>query len=166
MYGDVKAKLRGLRHVYVQYLGTPSKPLELYTFYNNRECLHCHLGGRSFEENENHTKEAQMLQQIKNNQMSCATTDCHNIVHRVDQLKEQKFWQGWTLNTTLTRLERCLRLAGYLLIVGWLVELVTLHWAHPTAFLFFALLGGSLMGLGILSYLLALVTDTEPSREG
>ena len=94
MFGDVKAKLRGLRHVYVQYLGTPSKPLKLYTPYNNRECLHCHLGGRSFEENENHTKEAQTLQMIKNNQMSCSTTDCHNIVHRVDQLKEQKFWPG------------------------------------------------------------------------
>ena len=93
MFGDVKAKLRGLRHVYAQYLGTPSKPLKLYTPYNNRECLHCHLGMRSFEENENHTKEAQMLQMIKTSQMSCSTTDCHSIVHRVDQLKEQKLWQ-------------------------------------------------------------------------
>jgi len=33
------------------------------------------------------------LPQIKNNQMSCATTDCHSIVHRVDQLNEQKFWK-------------------------------------------------------------------------
>ena len=67
---------------------------------------------------------------------------------------------------TLTRLERRLRLAGYLLIGGLLVELVTLRWAHPTAFLFFALLGGSLMALGILIYLYALVTDTEPSANG
>lgn len=69
------------------------------------------------------------------------------------------------MNTTLTRLERRLRLAGYLLIVGLLIELVTLRWAHPTAFLFFVLLGGGLMAIGILIYLLALVTGTESSRE-
>jgi len=70
------------------------------------------------------------------------------------------------LKTTLSRLERRLRLAGYLLIGGLLVELITLRWAHPTAFLFFALLGGGLMGLGVLIYLLALATDTEPAANG
>src|SRR5947209_8533268 len=50
MYGDYKAKLRGMRHVYVQYLGTIPNKIELYTPYNNRECLHCHEGARSFEE--------------------------------------------------------------------------------------------------------------------
>jgi hypothetical protein len=69
------------------------------------------------------------------------------------------------LKTKPTKLERRLRLAGYLLVGGLLVELVTLRWAHPTAFLFFALLGGSLMALGILIYLYALATNTEPSRE-
>jgi cytochrome c-type protein NapC len=93
MYGDIKAKLRGLKHVYVQYFSKPAQPIKLYSPYNNRECLHCHLGARSFEENENHIKEPQMLQQIKSNQLSCATTDCHNIVHRVNQLNEQKFWE-------------------------------------------------------------------------
>lgn len=70
------------------------------------------------------------------------------------------------MNNKLTKLERRLRLAGYLLIGGLLVELVTLRWAHPTAFLFFALLGGGLMGLGILLYLYTLATKTEPSANG
>jgi cytochrome c-type protein NapC len=93
MYGDMNAKLRGLKHVYVQYFGKPANPIKLYTPYNNRECLHCHLGARSFESNENHVKEPDTLQKIKNNQLSCATTDCHNIVHRVNQLSEFQMWK-------------------------------------------------------------------------
>ena len=55
MFGGFRAKLNGLHHVYVQYLGTPHKPIRLYEPYNNRECLHCHLGARSFEEGAVHT---------------------------------------------------------------------------------------------------------------
>src|SRR5215468_6849274 len=40
LYGGVRAKLRGLRHVYVQYLGQVPAPenIHLYEAYNNREC--------------------------------------------------------------------------------------------------------------------------------
>lgn len=93
MFGDYKAKLRGLRHVYVQYLGKPSQPLKLYTPYNNRECLHCHENSRSFLENETHTKEPDRIQKMKVNELSCSSTDCHNIIHRVDQLKDATFWK-------------------------------------------------------------------------
>src|SRR5262245_57334938 len=69
MYGGFKSKLRGLRHLYEQYLGTvPQKP-ELYTPYNNRECLHCHGGARTFEEGATHTAEAGRMDQIKSNQL-------------------------------------------------------------------------------------------------
>ncbi|MBL8206632.1 MAG: NapC/NirT family cytochrome c [Blastocatellia bacterium] len=93
MYGDFNAKLRGLKHVYVQYLGKPAQPIKLYQPYNNRECLHCHQNSRSYLENETHTKEPDRLEKMKTNQLSCSTTDCHNIVHRVDQLKDQTFWK-------------------------------------------------------------------------
>lgn len=93
MFGDINAKLRGLRHVYAYYLGTPSQPIKLYQPYNNRECLHCHLGARGFEESEAHTKEPGRLQMIKTNQLSCSSTDCHNVIHRVDQLKDATFWK-------------------------------------------------------------------------
>ena len=50
MFGGFKAKLNGLHHVYVQYFGKSTTILfRLYEPYNNRECLHCHLGARSFE---------------------------------------------------------------------------------------------------------------------
>ena len=62
------------------------------------------------------------------------------------------------MNTRLTKIERRIRLAGTLLIAGLLVEIVTLRWSHPTAFLFFLLLGGLLMALGIGVYLFSLVS--------
>lgn len=66
--------------------------------------------------------------------------------------------------TQPTKIERRIRLAGTLLIAGLLVELVTLRWSHPTAFLFFLLLGGALMALGIVVYLLSLVSaEDKPS---
>lgn len=92
MYGDLSAKLRGLKHVYAYYLGKPSQPIKLYTPYNNRECLHCHEGSRSYLEAEKHVKEPQMLEQMRLNQLSCTMSDCHNVIHRVDQLKEASFW--------------------------------------------------------------------------
>ena len=56
-------------------------------------------------------------------------------------------------------LQHKLKTAAYLLTAGLLVEGITLHWAHPTSFLLFILLGGILVGAGILIYLLALVTE-------
>lgn len=58
----------------------------------------------------------------------------------------------------MTKLEKRLRLSGSLIILGLVVELVTLRWSHPTAFLFFAGLGGSLIALGVLVYLISLVS--------
>jgi uncharacterized membrane protein YczE len=70
------------------------------------------------------------------------------------------------MNTQPPKIEKRIRVAGILLIAGLLVELVTLRWSHPTAFLFFLLLGGVLMALGIGVYLLSLVSaDNKPSME-
>lgn len=62
------------------------------------------------------------------------------------------------MNSQSTNIEKRIRLSGVLLISGLLVELVTLHWSHPTAFLFFLLLGGVLMAAGIATYLISLVS--------
>ena len=70
------------------------------------------------------------------------------------------------MNSQPTKIERRIRLAGMLLIAGLLVELVTLRWSHPTAFLFFLLLGGALMALGIAVYLFSLVSaENKPPVE-
>lgn len=62
------------------------------------------------------------------------------------------------MKSRLLKVERRIRLAGILLIAGLLVEFVTLRWSHPTAFLFFLLLGAALMASGIAIYLFSLVS--------
>jgi cytochrome c-type protein NapC len=95
MFGTVTAKLRGLRHLQVQYFGTIPKPedIKLYVPYNNRECLHCHLGQRLFEETSAHQKQPDLLRRAKVNQLSCVSSGCHEFIHDVGSLKDAKFWK-------------------------------------------------------------------------
>lgn len=60
------------------------------------------------------------------------------------------------------RLVRRLRLAGLLVSLGLLIEAVTLYWRHPTAFLVFMFLGGSLVAVGVVLYLLSIATHASP----
>jgi cytochrome c-type protein NapC len=96
MFGSVKAKLGGLRHIYVYYLGHSPKAedIKLYEPFNNRECLHCHAGARSFEEGAVHAADPSLLPAIKANKVSCLSSGCHQTVHDIATLREQKLWQG------------------------------------------------------------------------
>jgi cytochrome c-type protein NapC len=95
MFGGVKAKLGGLRHLYVYYLGKPPAPedIKLYEPYNNRECLPCHAGARSFEEGAVHLADPELLPALRANKISCLSSGCHNTVHDVPGLKDAKFWK-------------------------------------------------------------------------
>ncbi len=88
MFGDAKAKLRGLRHVYVNYLGDIPEKIQLYEAYNNRECLHCHAGARSFEESDLHKE---MRADQGSNTTSCL--ECHDAVHNVGELEGKPLWK-------------------------------------------------------------------------
>lgn len=90
MYGGIRAKIRGLKHVYMQYVRHAAPPLHLYSPYNNRECLHCHAGARSFEEGAVH---GPLMEPIKSNELSCLSSGCHENVHAVAHLSEMKFWE-------------------------------------------------------------------------
>jgi nitrate/TMAO reductase-like tetraheme cytochrome c subunit len=87
--GGIKAKIRGLHHIYAQYLGKPQQPIKLYQPFNNRECLHCHQGARSFEQGTTHSA---IMDDIKSNQLSCVTSGCHDTVHNVAHLGQTKMW--------------------------------------------------------------------------
>jgi cytochrome c-type protein NapC len=88
LFGDAKAKLNGLRHVWVHYFGTiPQRP-KLYQPYPNYNCLHCHNDARSFIEAEPHKEHQAELQSGKR---SCLT--CHEIAHDLEGVKAQNFWQ-------------------------------------------------------------------------
>jgi cytochrome c-type protein NapC len=96
LFGDYQAKLRGLRHLYVQYLGTVPKPedIKLYVPYNNRECLHCHEGARKYMEATAHHRTAGLLADVKANRLSCASSNCHEFIHDVGNLAENPVWKG------------------------------------------------------------------------
>lgn len=87
MFGDVSAKLNGMKHVYVNYIGTIPEKIELYRPYQNRECLHCHEGARSFEEQEDH---ADLRGEIASNETSCL--ECHVDIHDVHSLEGKPMW--------------------------------------------------------------------------
>ena len=89
MFGDVNAKLRGLKHLYVNYFKPTPAKLALYEPFKNRECLYCHRKGRSFEETSPHSE---MKDQLTSDEMSCLT--CHNKIHDVANIDKQKFWKG------------------------------------------------------------------------
>jgi len=91
LYGDLNAKLGGLRHVWINYLGTIPNPIKIREPYNNRECLHCHDGTRGFEDNSEHQKDREKIQK---NQLSCLSEGCHPDVHAVDELDKLKLWPG------------------------------------------------------------------------
>lgn len=55
-------------------------------------------------------------------------------------------------------MERRLRWAGILVLLGVLVEGVALRWSHPTAFLVLAFIGMPLVMLGVLLFLWSLVS--------
>jgi nitrate reductase cytochrome c-type subunit len=96
LFGDYNAKIHGLRHVYVQYLGTIPAQIKLYEPYKNRECLHCHLGARSFEEGATHNLEPATLPAVKAGKLSCISSGCHDTVHDVANLNKQTFWPAVT----------------------------------------------------------------------
>ena len=90
IYGPLKDKLQGITRIYMQYVRTPPDPasIQIAGGYKNAQCLHCHLGARSFQENPVHTA---MMDTLTSNQVSCLT--CHNMVHDVANLSHLKLWR-------------------------------------------------------------------------
>ena len=68
-----------------------------------------------------------------------------------------------TATPNVSKMQRRIRTSSTLVLVGLIVELVSLLWSHPTAFVVFLALGASLMGVGILIYFYSLVSIPESS---
>jgi cytochrome c-type protein NapC len=85
MFGDLKAKMNGLRHVWAHYVaGVPNK-IALYKSYPNYNCLHCHDDARSFVDAAAHKP---LLTELQSGRTSCLT--CHNVGHALGD--DHKFW--------------------------------------------------------------------------
>jgi hypothetical protein len=62
-------------------------------------------------------------------------------------------------------MERVLRIASALILLGLVIEIVSLIWFHPLAFALFAFLGIVVLGLGIVIYLASLILVVSPPGE-
>ena len=58
---------------------------------------------------------------------------------------------------TTMLIESRIRWSGMLIVVGLIVQMLTLLWTHPLAFMCFLLVGCPLVGAGIVFYLYSLV---------
>jgi nitrate/TMAO reductase-like tetraheme cytochrome c subunit len=83
--GDHRAMARFTRNTIETYLDrVPDKVRARRT--RNRDCLRCHVGARSFEENAAHQEGAApmvSLPAIKAGKISCTRSGCHHVVHDV-----------------------------------------------------------------------------------
>jgi hypothetical protein len=62
-------------------------------------------------------------------------------------------------------MERRLRVAGILIVLGLVVEALSLIRIHPLAFLAFMFIGGALLIAGIGIYLYSIVSASSPSGD-
>jgi hypothetical protein len=61
---------------------------------------------------------------------------------------------------------RMLRFSGVLLIVGLVIEAVSLLFNHPLSFMGFIIVGGTLLGLGVVLYLISLAEVAQRDSSG
>jgi nitrate/TMAO reductase-like tetraheme cytochrome c subunit len=87
MFGGVKSKLKGLQHLYVNYLGTVPETIQLYEPFSNLECLHCHEGARNFLD-----FHGDMMGELESNETSCL--ECHDQIHAVKEVDQLEKWEG------------------------------------------------------------------------
>jgi cytochrome c-type protein NapC len=89
MFGDVTAKLNGLRHVWAHYIAGVPKKIELYQPYPNSNCLHCHDDMRRFVEAPGHKP---VMSALYAGTTSCLS--CHRVAHDMAKVEAGDFWQA------------------------------------------------------------------------
>ena len=89
MFGDAKAKLNGLRHVWVHYFGKIPDRIALYQPYPTANCLHCHDDARRFLEAAPHQP---VLDALYAGKASCL--GCHTTAHDKQAVESHKLWQA------------------------------------------------------------------------
>jgi cytochrome c-type protein NapC len=89
LFGDVRAKMNGLRHVWAHYVAGVPQKLALYEPYRNANCLHCHDDARRFREQPAH---APVMDAITTGTTSCLA--CHQVAHDMKKVEARDLWQA------------------------------------------------------------------------
>ena len=61
----------------------------------------------------------------------------------------------------MTLIERRIRIASILVLIGLLIECVTFAWRSPLAFFLFLIVGCGVAGVGIALFLLSLISPDQ-----
>jgi hypothetical protein len=78
LFGDIEAKLAGLRHVWFYNVGGYEVPLKIRGTYDNQRCLFCHGPVQSYRDVPEHEKNAPA---IAASEKSCTGGSCHVSPH-------------------------------------------------------------------------------------
>lgn len=62
-------------------------------------------------------------------------------------------------------IERRIRISGFLIVCGLVIQMITLIWVHPLAFMAFLLVGCPLVAIGVLLFLYSIVTHGHQAPE-
>jgi cytochrome c-type protein NapC len=89
LFGDLRAKMNGLRHVWVHYTQPIPEKMALYQPFPNNNCLHCHDDARRFIEAPPHQP---IANELLSGKTSCLT--CHRSTHDLAAVKAHNFWQA------------------------------------------------------------------------
>ena len=94
LHGDFKAKINGMKHLWVHYLGDVPPPGEIKTYetYPNANCLKCHANSRAFEKKASHNSKGVTLEELYSNKKSCTSASCHGKIHDIVNLGGHDMW--------------------------------------------------------------------------
>jgi hypothetical protein len=84
---------------------------------------------------------------------------------RCGESEPSKILEARSMKLNQVGIRRLLQVSSGLVIVGLLLEIVSLLWFHPLSFVLFAFVAATLIGLGILVYLVSLVFVVSPPAE-
>lgn len=76
IFGELRAKLDSVRHLFAFYIGRYRLPIRMSAPYRNSICLHCHSEAKSYLEAEIHQE---ISTEILSNDTSCI--ECHGPAH-------------------------------------------------------------------------------------
>jgi len=79
MFGDLRAKLRGLGHLYAHYFAPPRQRITLHEPFAVDNCLDCHEGARRFVESPSH--QGQLANDGTLRRPGCLQGACHASAH-------------------------------------------------------------------------------------
>jgi len=89
LFGDVTAKMNGLRHVWAHYVAGVPQKIALYKPYSSANCLHCHDDARRFREQPAH---APLLDAITSGATPCL--GCHQLSHDMAKVDARDLWEA------------------------------------------------------------------------